>query len=640
MDAQVISGLSLDNEQPSSDPIIGKVISERYRVLERIGRGGFGAVYKVQHIRLDKTLALKVLFEHSHQNPRMIKRFEREARATCRIGHDNIVEITDFARDRRVGYYFVMEYLEGETLCDRLRKLGPMSSPKIIHVSCQITDALAATHGKGIVHRDLKPDNVFLVRKRGEEDFVKILDFGIAAMGDLEEDVPRLTRHGMMLGTPAYMSPEQAEGRSADQRSDVYSLGILLYEMTTGSVPFKNASSLAVLEMHRTTKPVPPRAARPDLKIPPALEQVILRALRKPNTERYQNMREMYNDLVDISQQIDMSSVIARRPELRVDSPLTPAGSREPEEPQWIDEDLVLLDDLSPVPESVTIRNAEGPEVTEETPMHTSEAMMMDDTAPSAAVPARPPPIPPELEERPTVLDGPAYEITATEAIPLDTLQIRTDVPARDFQPREPRQSVWQSPTVLVLSGFLITLLLYSIIASLTQKDSRQRMISPRDIPSQSRSTKAPAETATPAKADGKAPSKVGSAPAEAVGDKAARRPPQAEESQTPGSSTIETQPAETGVLVKVQVQSQPAGARVVWNGKTMGTTPITLEMPKGDKAQVLAVSLRGYLGKRRRVVPDHDTTLVVKLAKSRKAGKYRMWEKTKEADDDSYDLY
>ena len=337
----------LEDRAPAVDPLIGKIISERYRVLERIGRGGFGAVYKVQHIRLDKTLALKVLFEHSHQNPRMIKRFEREARATCRIGHDNIVEITDFARDRRVGYYFVMEYLEGETLCDRLRTLGPMPTPSLIHVGCQIADALAATHGKGIVHRDLKPDNIFLVRKRSE-DFVKVLDFGIAAMGDLEEDVPRLTRQNMMLGTPAYMSPEQAEGRPPDHRADIYSLGIILYEMATGAVPFRNGASLAVLEMHRSTPPTPPRTARPDLDIPQAVERIILRALRKPVAQRYQTMREVYNDLVALGREMDMSGVDGRRPDVLVDRPPPlPRDDVDTEEPEWLDEDLVLMDDTS-----------------------------------------------------------------------------------------------------------------------------------------------------------------------------------------------------------------------------------------------------------------------------------------------------
>ena len=347
------------NDSLDSDPLIGKIISERYRVLERIGRGGFGAVYKVQHIRLDKILALKVLFEHTNQNPRMIKRFEREARATCRIGHDNIVEITDFARDRRVGYYFVMEHLQGETLAERLRRLGPIPASRIVHIGCQIADALAATHSKGIVHRDLKPENIFLVRKRNEDSFVKILDFGIAAMGDLEEAMPRLTRHGQMLGTPAYMSPEQAEGKPPDHRSDIYSLGIILYEMTTGQVPYQNAASMAVLEMHRSREPDPPRQARPDLEIPPALERVVLRALRKQMAQRYQTMREVYNDLVNVSQQIDMSEMdqTTRRPEVRVDGPPTPQPEDiEPEEPEWLDEDLVLLEDDPGLPPTMAIQ--------------------------------------------------------------------------------------------------------------------------------------------------------------------------------------------------------------------------------------------------------------------------------------------
>ena len=465
------------------DPLIGKIISERYRVLERIGRGGFGAVYKVQHVRLDKTLALKVLFEHTHQNPRMIKRFEREARATCRIGHDNIVEITDFARDRRVGYYFVMEYLAGETLCERLRKLGPMPVARIIHVGCQIADALAATHSKGIVHRDLKPDNIFLMRKRHEEDFVKVLDFGIAAMGASDEQAPRLTRHGAMLGTPAYMSPEQAEGKPADNRSDIYSLGIILYEMATGKVPYRNAASMAVLEMHRSTEPIPPRKARPDLDIPSAMEAIILRALRKSVSQRYQSMREVYNDLVNISHQIDMSGVQARRPEVRVDAPTAPLQSAEPEEPEWLDEDLVLLDDEDLIEE----------EPTQAMPVVSSGIILDDDPTRVDSFPghyaAPAAPTGPMLVRDADILDSsPAIPeanaspgvteetVAATVALPSEVRQddshsepkwtsepvpvrpepARTS-PSTRAQSGRRKPSVWQRPPVLIAVGFLLT---------------------------------------------------------------------------------------------------------------------------------------------------------------------------------------
>lgn len=283
----------------TTDPLIGQILSERYRVLERIGRGGFGAVYRVQHIRLDKTLALKVLFDRTGENPRMIKRFEREARAACRIGHDNIVEITDFARFGDHGYYFVMEYLEGETLGRRIKRLGPMAPGRLVHIGCQIADALAATHSKGIIHRDLKPDNVFLTHRRADADFVKVLDFGIAAMMEPGEHAIGLTDHGAMLGTPAYMSPEQATGMAATAQSDIYSLGILLYEMATGSVPFRDQNAMSVLEMHRAREPMAPRAARPDLDIPEGIEAVILRALRKSLSQRYSSMREVQSDLMD-----------------------------------------------------------------------------------------------------------------------------------------------------------------------------------------------------------------------------------------------------------------------------------------------------------------------------------------------------
>ena len=521
-----VQTMQMESENPAIDPLIGKIISERYRVLERIGRGGFGAVYKVQHIRLDKTLALKVLFEHTHQNPRMIKRFEREARATCRIGHDNIVEITDFARDRRVGYYFVMEYLDGETLSERLRKLGPMPAARMVHIGCQIADALAATHSKGIVHRDLKPDNTFLVRKRHEEDFVKVLDFGIAAMGDLEEPGPRLTRHGAMLGTPAYMSPEQAEGKPADHRADIYSLGIILYELATGKVPYRNAAAMAVLEMHRSTEPVPPRKARPDLDLPPALEQVILRCLRKPVTQRYQSMREVYNDLVTVSQRIDMSSVLGRRPDLRVDTPPPPPPDDvEVEEPEWLDEDLVLLDDSDAIEEivvdgqeavvaAVTMPMVDFDPTMPDQPLmydgsDSGEAMELDEAdIVSSALLELPddhtaPPLPTEIIAAESVIVEPTTEwsppqqdgfeptvarvaesvvVPANTEPPIEPTAVRTPSGAiHTARVRRPTPSlpIWQRPPVLILIGFGVTLVLGAVVLALMSSGGKKTEADP-----------------------------------------------------------------------------------------------------------------------------------------------------------------
>ncbi len=677
----------MENEALASDPLIGKIISERYRVLERIGRGGFGAVYKVQHIRLDKTLALKVLFEHTHQNPRMIKRFEREARATCRIGHDNIVEITDFARDRRVGYYFVMEHLVGETLAERLRKLGPMPGARIIHIACQIADALAATHAKGIVHRDLKPDNIFLVRKRNEESFVKILDFGIAAMGDLEDQMPRLTRHGAMLGTPAYMSPEQAEGKPPDHRSDIYSLGIILYEMATGQVPYRNAASMAVLEMHRSTDPVPPRQARPDLNIPPSLERVTLRSLRKLVSQRYQSMREIYNDLVNVSQQIDMSDVIGlgRRPEVRVDGPPTPMPDDvEQEEPEWLDEDLVLLDEPAETLQLTAAQLQGAPTMVDRDPptdpvMVEEEAIFEDVTGEENTEATFEAIVVPEATmpmEQPRWSKAPgdrAAKTTRTQAPkPASTDRIHKAHPAAKKKSSAKRgkkkPTIWQRPAFLMAAGFAVTFALYGAFLALQSPDRAPTAPNTEATPTKRAPEAVPApepasqtdaedervaETATepepkagtakpteagepaPAIAPAEAPAAAKPVPAVAI----ERRTPAPETERRPAGPVTEApfivvarvaeqleRRARVGVeiqfsTVELELMSNPEGAAVYRGKEKLGVTPFKVLLPRQDEKIKLTFKLKGYASKPRKVALNGDKAVVVKLRKPRAGG-------------------
>ena len=283
-----------------SDPLIGKVVAGRYRIDGRIGKGAFGTVYRVQHLQLDRPFALKALSAQVAEKELNVKRFEREAKATAKIGHENIVEIVDYGQEPGIGYYFVMEHLEGETLLSRLRRDGPLKQEDLVPIACQICEALAAAHEVGVIHRDLKPENVFLARTKKQAALVKLLDFGIAGMADSEDDEDRLTRTGSMLGTPAYMSPEQAAGERVDYRADLYGLGILIYEMATGKVPFKGPSFLATLEKHRSEAPMPPRQARPELDISEALESIILKLLRKDKEERYLSAKLVVTDLLDL----------------------------------------------------------------------------------------------------------------------------------------------------------------------------------------------------------------------------------------------------------------------------------------------------------------------------------------------------
>ena len=275
------------------DPLIGRVLGERYRVLAQIGEGGMGTVYRVEHVVLGRRMAVKVLRPEYSTDDDLVRRFQREAVAASRIGQENIVDVTDFGRTREGNLYFVMEELEGRSLATVIQGEGPVPYERAALILAQVCRALAAAHAYGIVHRDLKPDNVLVMRRADGSDFVKVVDFGISkSPGEGEE---RLTRAGTIIGTPEYMSPEQGAAASIDHRADVYAFGILAYEVLTGTVPFQGETSVATLIEHQTRPPEPPSARRPG--IPKEFERLILKALEKKPADRQPSMVEVAEDL-------------------------------------------------------------------------------------------------------------------------------------------------------------------------------------------------------------------------------------------------------------------------------------------------------------------------------------------------------
>jgi tRNA A-37 threonylcarbamoyl transferase component Bud32/tetratricopeptide (TPR) repeat protein len=279
------------------DPLIGRVIADRYRVRAPLGRGGMGAVYRVEHLMLKKELALKFLHPELGRLDEVSRRFEREAEAAAKLDHPNIVAVTDFGRTADGMLFLVMELLAGRSLTDVIRPDAegrPLSVERALHIERQILRALDHAHSVGIVHRDLKPDNVMLVEREGDRDFVKLLDFGIAKMTapDGETRGDALTQAGVVFGTPEYLSPEQAMGEEADRRADLYSAGIVLYEMLTGRRPFEAASKVAIVSMHLTQKAMPVTQAAPGAHIPRAVERVVERAMAKKRDERYATAQE------------------------------------------------------------------------------------------------------------------------------------------------------------------------------------------------------------------------------------------------------------------------------------------------------------------------------------------------------------
>jgi serine/threonine protein kinase len=292
------------SEAPDSgtedDPLIGRTIADRYRVLGTIGRGGMGAVYRVEHLMLKKELALKFLHPELGRLDEVMRRFEREAEAAARLDHPNIVGVTDFGRTADGMLFLAMELLHGQSLTDLIRPDGdgqPIPVERALYIVRQILRALDHAHASGVVHRDLKPDNVMLIERDGEADIVKLLDFGIAKMSAQRDGgggkSETLTQAGIVFGTPEYLSPEQAMGEEADQRADLYSAGVVLYEMLTGRRPFEAQSKVAIVSMHLTQKAMPVTQAAPDANIPLALERIVERAMAKKRDERYASALQM-----------------------------------------------------------------------------------------------------------------------------------------------------------------------------------------------------------------------------------------------------------------------------------------------------------------------------------------------------------
>jgi len=292
----------MDPQAGSTDQIIGQTVGN-YLVTQKLGEGGMGSVYLAEHPTIGKKVALKILHAEFSTNPEVAERFFTEAKSVNAIGHPNIVDIVDYGvlqsgpggRDRLV--YFIMEYLHGVTLSQVIRTDSPLAPERALTIALQVADALSSSHKASIVHRDLKPDNIILITRGREHDFVKLLDFGIAKLTGSDGLSSHKTRTGLVLGTPAYMSPEQCEGRATvDHRTDVYALGVVLYEMICGRVPFIGEGYGEILVQHLTQQPVPPSQYR---MMSPHLEQVVLKALEKRPEMRYPDMDEFIRAMSD-----------------------------------------------------------------------------------------------------------------------------------------------------------------------------------------------------------------------------------------------------------------------------------------------------------------------------------------------------
>jgi eukaryotic-like serine/threonine-protein kinase len=278
--------------------LVGRTLAGKFEILERIGRGSMAVLYKARQRGLGKTVAIKVMLPELASDPMFSARFLREAKAAARLDHPSSVRVLDFGQEPDGLFYIAMEYVDGRDLARVLAEDGELSADRIERIVSQVLDALAVAHDLGVVHRDLKPENILVVRGGGD-DVVKVCDFGMAKLveplakptGKAGYTVPMEMTRGLVVGTPEYMSPEQGKGGELDRRSDVYSVGVLLYRLLAGRVPFEGETPLSIVLRHVTEEPTPP--SRLKRGVSPRLEAVCLRALQKERGARFQTAAEM-----------------------------------------------------------------------------------------------------------------------------------------------------------------------------------------------------------------------------------------------------------------------------------------------------------------------------------------------------------
>ncbi len=275
--------------QRPQDPLLGKVLADRFEMLDRIGEGGMGVVYRARQISVDRIVAIKVLNAQVAQDPQWVGRFINEAKACSKLQHPNTVRLIDFGQTREGLLFMAMEFLDGQAIRTAIDRYGRMQPARVMKILSQCCQSLAEAHNLGIIHRDIKPDNLFLVTLGGQPDFVKVLDFSVAKLKQASGSAMQ-TQAGVVFGTPNYMSPEQGRGLPLDARSDIYALGIVAYEMLMGRPPFSSQNPMEVLAMHVRT-PVPPLSGVPD-----RIAHIVMRALAKDPAHRQQNVEQLQQE--------------------------------------------------------------------------------------------------------------------------------------------------------------------------------------------------------------------------------------------------------------------------------------------------------------------------------------------------------
>jgi len=301
------------------DPMVGTCLMGKYDIIDVIGHGGMGVVYKGRQVLMDRTVAIKMLQSQHIADSMSVKRFHQEGKAASKMNHPHIITVYDFGVTPTSGQPFiVMDYLLGTDLSTIIKDEGQLGVERSLKILSQSTDALDHAHRMGVIHRDLKPSNIMLIDYEDEKDFVKVVDFGVAKLISAGGEQQRLTQMGEVCGSPVYMSPEQCQGHELDNRSDIYSMGIVIYETLTGRLPILGRTMVETMGKHITEAPPRFKEVRPDLYIPERLEAVVFKALAKDPADRHQTMAELTRDLDTAIPRAGKSQV------LRTDFPTMP----------------------------------------------------------------------------------------------------------------------------------------------------------------------------------------------------------------------------------------------------------------------------------------------------------------------------
>ncbi len=572
-----------------------------YRIISQIGSGGMGAVYLAEHPLIGKKVALKVIHRDLAQNREVIQRFSQEAKSVNKIGHEHIVTVHDFGQSEQGDYFYIMEFVDGVTLAKVLSNDTVMEGQRVLHIGSQIAAGLAAAHAAGIIHRDLKPDNIMLSKRGRTDDYVKILDFGLAKV--FSGDSNGLTAVGVVLGTPQYMSPEACESRrDIDHRTDIYALGVLLFQMLTGRLPFEGATMGEILIKQVTTLPPPLRAF--NSAVAPAIEQIVLRCLAKKPDDRFATMAALREAL------LAPDAYLANRP------PMAPARSLVPGEAGT---------DFASVLAHVAARNA---------------ALASAASARGAALPL-PAPAPTLIGDAATLMvnHGPPSD-PLMPAIPAQvthkTMRLPTPPPPPAVAVRSPQRWIF---LVLVLAVGVGVGAVAGLAGRHGQGGSAVQANSPSidaailvvglGLPAQDALLDAP--PSAPMTADGFVNAADAAAAAAAPGDAAAAAAPgDAAAAAAPGDAAAAAAPGDAamtpvplsashdaavaGTTVEVAIATVPPGAIITIGTMPPFKTPATVTLPMGE-VQVVT-RLRGYTTDRRTMRVVAGASLKVELRK------------------------